>query len=308
MRVAKKSPGQRGDDEARRLVRTPPKVKPPRHDRRREHMDDDPDPDLKDSDAQDKDLSLNYKDSAQMSLKDLMTQFMVRQARTDGLIDPQLPSQMESLLGGSPDVDARHITLSREAEIVSAAQDLMKVDADKQWGAACPHRYALDHTINKLYGQPKVSAFVYDRMLRTLKGEDQPWPRMAFTLRAASRAMLDVDPVLAYDLNDALISIERRASQFRSAAEAVGGGVSRLNALTKMATSGLANTAGTWCQVVNWPRIALTIDQSVRSILTNESQVRVANNVHPDRYNALYASLFRGMFTAAYRELTKAEA
>jgi hypothetical protein len=267
-------------------------------------MDDESD---QDPDTQDKDLSLNYKDAAEMSLRDLMTRYMVRQAKTDGLIDAVLPSQMESLIGGAPDVDARHITLSREAEIVSAARELVKVDADKDWGQACPHQYALDHAINKMHGKPRVSSFVYDRMLRSLRGEDQPWPRMAYTLRSASRAMLDVDPVLAYDLNDALVSIERKASQFRKAAEAVGGGDNRINALTKMATSGLANTAGT-CHAVNWPHIALTIDQTVQSILTSDTQVRIASDVDPSRYNALYASLFRGMFAAAHLELTKAEA
>lgn len=301
MRVAKKSPGQRGDEEARRLVRTPPKIKPPRHDRRRERMDDEePDPDFKDPDAEDKDLSLNYKDA---SLKDVMTHFMVRQARTDGLIDPVLPSQMESLLGGGVTLDARHLTLAREAEIVSAAEDILKTHTGESWGAACPHRYSLDHAIHKLHGRPMVSAFVYDRMLRTIKGEEQPWPRVALTLKTASRAMLDVDPVLAYDLSAAYVAVEKRANEFRLAAETVGAESVRLSALKKMAASGLANTAGT-CRVVNWPRIALTIDQTVRAILTSDSHVRVAGG----GYNALYASLFRGMFAAVHRELTKAEA
>ena len=62
--LATKSPGQREDEETERLVRPSPKIKPPRHDRRREisrpekDPDTDGDPDLKG----DPDLSMNYKD------------------------------------------------------------------------------------------------------------------------------------------------------------------------------------------------------------------------------------------------------
>lgn len=52
------------DEEAERLVRPAPKIKPPRHDRRREHMEVDEDPDIQgDRDvAKDRDRSRNYKD------------------------------------------------------------------------------------------------------------------------------------------------------------------------------------------------------------------------------------------------------
>jgi len=57
-----KSLGEREDEEAERLVRPLPKKKPPRHDRRRERMDTDRDPDLHDEDVKrDPDLSLNRK-------------------------------------------------------------------------------------------------------------------------------------------------------------------------------------------------------------------------------------------------------
>jgi len=57
-RVGTKDHVERETDEAERLVRPAPKVKPPRHDKRRERMDVDDDPDL---DLTDKDLSKNYK-------------------------------------------------------------------------------------------------------------------------------------------------------------------------------------------------------------------------------------------------------
>ena len=289
MRVATKTPGERGDEEVRRLVRLPPKKKPPRYDRRRNRVHiPDPDSDT-DPDLQDKDLSLNYKD-----------------ARATGLIDPQLPSELESLIGGAMDVDARHITLSREAEIVDAARTIHSGVKDQDWGPGCPYRYSLDHAINKLHGQPRVSAFVYDRMLRTLRGQEQPWPRIARALRVASRQMLRMDPVLAYDLNDALIAVEQLGAQDRRAAHVVETTHSdRLKALGTMVSAGLVNVPGT-CQAVNWARVALTIDHTVRTLLTNNSHVKIAGNVDPSRYNALYASLFRGMLTAAHQSLTEA--
>ena len=57
-RVGTKDHVERETDEAERLVRPAPKVKPPRHDKRRERMDVEDDPDL---DMTDKDLSKNYK-------------------------------------------------------------------------------------------------------------------------------------------------------------------------------------------------------------------------------------------------------
>jgi hypothetical protein len=61
-RQGTKTPGEREDEETERLVRPTPKVKPSRHDRKREQVDATPDPDL--SSEKDKDLSLNYKDLA----------------------------------------------------------------------------------------------------------------------------------------------------------------------------------------------------------------------------------------------------
>lgn len=60
---ATKDTYEREEDEAERLVRPAPKVKPPRHDKRREHVHVDPDDDTatsKDT-SQDEDRSLNYK-------------------------------------------------------------------------------------------------------------------------------------------------------------------------------------------------------------------------------------------------------
>jgi broad specificity phosphatase PhoE len=57
-RVAKKDQAEREDDEASRLVREAPKLKPSRHDKKRERMNSDADPDLK---RDDKDTSMNYK-------------------------------------------------------------------------------------------------------------------------------------------------------------------------------------------------------------------------------------------------------
>jgi hypothetical protein len=54
-----KTPSQLEDEEAERLVRGLPKKKPPRHDRRRERMENDKDPDL--DEDKDPDMSLNYK-------------------------------------------------------------------------------------------------------------------------------------------------------------------------------------------------------------------------------------------------------
>ncbi len=61
--LATKSRPEVEDDEAQRLVRPMPKAKPPRRDRRREHMELDRDPDVEgDPDLKgDPDLSLNYK-------------------------------------------------------------------------------------------------------------------------------------------------------------------------------------------------------------------------------------------------------
>ena len=59
---AKKDDFEREDEEAERLVREAPKKKPPRRDRRREHMESDQDPDTDgDPDLKGKDRSLNYK-------------------------------------------------------------------------------------------------------------------------------------------------------------------------------------------------------------------------------------------------------
>ncbi len=52
---ATKTHGERQDEEAERLVRPAPKLKPPRHDRRRERVQVDSD------EEEDKDLSLNFK-------------------------------------------------------------------------------------------------------------------------------------------------------------------------------------------------------------------------------------------------------
>jgi hypothetical protein len=252
--------------------------------------DPDPDPDMEsDPDLKgDPDMSLNYKD-----------------AKAAGLVAPQLPSELEELIGGAMSPDARHITLSREAEIVDAARAI-HAGLDGEWGGACPFRYSLDHAINKLQGQGQVSAFVYDRMLRGLKGQDQPWPRIARALRVASREMLRTDPVLAYELNDALIAVEQLGARDRWAANAVETThSSRLKALGTMVSAGLVNEAGT-VEAVNWPRVALTIDRTVRELLTGEMHVRIAGTVDPSRYNALYASLFRGMLTAAHQSLTEA--
>jgi len=61
-RLATRSPGEREDAEAERLVRPAPKKKPPRHDRRREEMSVDEDVDTDgDPDLKGKDRSLNYK-------------------------------------------------------------------------------------------------------------------------------------------------------------------------------------------------------------------------------------------------------
>lgn len=56
---ATKTHSERQDEESERLVRPSPKLKPPRHDRRRERMKVDSDPD---TDEKDPDESLNYKD------------------------------------------------------------------------------------------------------------------------------------------------------------------------------------------------------------------------------------------------------
>ena len=56
--LATKSKLEKEDEESERLVRPPPKVKPPRHDRRRERVQVDDDPDRE----EDPDLSRNYKD------------------------------------------------------------------------------------------------------------------------------------------------------------------------------------------------------------------------------------------------------
>lgn len=58
-RRATKDHVERETEETERLVRPSPKVKPPRHDKRRELVDPDKDPDL---DTSDKDLSKNFKD------------------------------------------------------------------------------------------------------------------------------------------------------------------------------------------------------------------------------------------------------
>jgi hypothetical protein len=74
-RFATKSEGEREDEEIERLVRTSPKVKPPRHDRRRERVETDQDPDLKDPDTveSDPDLSKNYKTIGGSEKRDLIT-------------------------------------------------------------------------------------------------------------------------------------------------------------------------------------------------------------------------------------------
>lgn len=58
-RKATKDQYERESEEVERLVRPAPKLKPPRHDKRRESVDPDKDPDLN---TKDKDLSKNYKD------------------------------------------------------------------------------------------------------------------------------------------------------------------------------------------------------------------------------------------------------
>ncbi len=63
-RFSTKTPGEREDEEANRLVRPDPKVKPPRRDLRRERIKPEEDPDL---DWKDPDLSLNYKGKSALS-------------------------------------------------------------------------------------------------------------------------------------------------------------------------------------------------------------------------------------------------
>lgn len=61
-RLATKDHAQREDEESERLVRPPPKVKPSRHDRKRERVRSDRDTDVEgDPDLKTKDKSLNYK-------------------------------------------------------------------------------------------------------------------------------------------------------------------------------------------------------------------------------------------------------
>jgi hypothetical protein len=75
-RFSTKTDKEREDEETERLVRESPKVKPPRHDKMRERVSPDKDPDL---DEKDEDLSKNYKDvggsihSARTKNKDLIT-------------------------------------------------------------------------------------------------------------------------------------------------------------------------------------------------------------------------------------------
>jgi hypothetical protein len=65
-----KSRYEKGDEEARRLVRKSPKKKPPRKDKRRTRMNDEPDRDVNTGDrGDDKDLSLNYKRVAYLYMK-----------------------------------------------------------------------------------------------------------------------------------------------------------------------------------------------------------------------------------------------
>jgi hypothetical protein len=72
---ATKTHGEREDEEADRLVRPSPKVKPPRRDLRREHTDTEQDPDLKaDQTVEgDPDLSLNRKKTAVRVLERYLT-------------------------------------------------------------------------------------------------------------------------------------------------------------------------------------------------------------------------------------------
>jgi hypothetical protein len=68
---------ERETDEAERLVRPAPKVKPPRHDRRRETVQPDSDPDLK---SDDKDLSMNYKNIGGSTNVRVLARWQDRQA------------------------------------------------------------------------------------------------------------------------------------------------------------------------------------------------------------------------------------
>lgn len=72
MIIATKSPHEREEAETERLVRPLPKLKPPRHDRRRERVEVDEDPDLE---TKDKDKSLNYKDVGGSMVARLLARF-----------------------------------------------------------------------------------------------------------------------------------------------------------------------------------------------------------------------------------------
>src|SRR5271170_6561172 len=80
-RWATKDHYERETEEADRLVRPAPKVKPPRRDRRREDMNPDRDPDVDDDPdvAKDPDLSMNYKTIGGSTLS-VLASFLMRRA------------------------------------------------------------------------------------------------------------------------------------------------------------------------------------------------------------------------------------
>ncbi len=75
---ATKDTYERETEEAERLVRTAPKVKPSRHDKKREDMRPDFDPDIEgDKDiARDPDMSMNYKDIGGSVVSRVMARFL----------------------------------------------------------------------------------------------------------------------------------------------------------------------------------------------------------------------------------------
>lgn len=81
-RLATKSPGDREDEEAARLVRPAPKKKPPRRDRRRERMDPSAESET-DPDLASKDKSLNYKVIGGSVVERTVARYLVREAASE---------------------------------------------------------------------------------------------------------------------------------------------------------------------------------------------------------------------------------
>jgi len=165
-RWATKTRTEREDEETERLSRPAPKLKPPRHDRRRNEVSPDDDPD---EPEKDKDLSLNYKDvggstGGRVFTYDPMDSMGNRTSVYHG-IEPDPPAAYP----GWNQPDKSEVGESDFALILDQAKE--ELDPLPHWDSSLDDqrlREALDYAVKKLGYHRYILPITYDWLLKRL--------------------------------------------------------------------------------------------------------------------------------------------